>query len=128
MIERSLRGVDDDLLQRMRDCLISNNVWFSNDVSCLTRKFFDQSILCNSVIWTCSITGKHNLTFQEAKDSEAKALQTTVFPRDLQRPLLFLASLTRRRNATDITEDLYRFSKKRFFIGEVVEVIVSGAK
>lgn len=92
------------------------------------RKFFDQSILCNSVIWTCAVTGKTELTFQEAVESEKKALQVVVFPSSLQRPLLFLISLTFRRNVNDITDDIYYFARNRFFIGEVIEMIASSGE
>ena len=35
--------------------------------------FFQRTILCNSLVWSCSITGKSNLTFEEALESEEKA-------------------------------------------------------
>lgn len=40
------------------------------------RAFFERTIMCNSLVWSCSLTGKSNLTYQEAVDSEKKAIKT----------------------------------------------------
>jgi len=42
-------------------------------ISFLCSDFFARVILCNSLVWQCSLTGKANLTFQEALDSELAA-------------------------------------------------------
>ena len=37
------------------------------------ESFFQRTILCNSLVWSCSVTGKSNLTYDEAVESEQKA-------------------------------------------------------
>ena len=37
------------------------------------EEFFQRTILCNSLVWSCSITGKAGLTYEEAVDCEKKA-------------------------------------------------------
>lgn len=37
------------------------------------ESFFQRTILCNSLVWSCSVTGKSNLTYDEAVESEKKA-------------------------------------------------------
>ena len=37
------------------------------------EQFFERTILCNSLVWSCGVTGKSNMTYDEACDSEAKA-------------------------------------------------------
>lgn len=41
------------------------------DVFC--REFCQRVILCNSLVWSCSLTGKPQLTYQEALQSEENA-------------------------------------------------------
>lgn len=43
---------------------LTNEIFTSHD------EFFDRFLYCNSLIWTCSRTGKSGLTFKEALDSE----------------------------------------------------------
>ena len=40
------------------------------------RAFFQRTILCNSLVWSCSLTAKGGLTYQEAIESEKRALQS----------------------------------------------------
>lgn len=50
----------------LRVCLLTKNlVRFS--------EFCERIILCNSTIWSCSITGKTNMTFEEALVCEENA-------------------------------------------------------
>ena len=85
--------------------------------------------MCNSLVWTCAETGKVGLTFQEALESEEKALkQIANFPPSLLKPVLFLASLTHRSGINDISDDTYQFAKDRYFVNEVVDVLHDGEK
>ena len=53
--------------------------------------FFDRLILCNSLVWTCSITGKPGLTYQEAQESEAKGRKTlSNFPEHLPKVIFII--------------------------------------
>jgi len=89
--------------------------------------FFERTILCNSLLWSCSLTGKTNLTFQEAIDSEKRALQTVNdIPYELKQPLLYIASLTCRGKVNDACDDVYYFMKDRYFVHEHLEAILRG--
>ena len=86
-------------------------------------------ILCNSLVWTCSLTGKTNLTYQEAVESEEKAKrQLSSLPESLQKPLLFLATKTSRTRLADMNEDVFSYARERYFVNELVEVTFSDAK
>ncbi|XP_021919556.1 bromodomain adjacent to zinc finger domain protein 1A isoform X2 [Zootermopsis nevadensis] len=87
------------------------------------EEFCQRVILCNSLVWCCSVTGKPQLTYQEALQSEENArtfLKT--FPKKLVIPVLYLASLTQRSSFGDLSEDVFTFTRERYFIGEIVEV------
>ncbi|ESO00422.1 hypothetical protein HELRODRAFT_175843 [Helobdella robusta] len=87
-------------------------------------KFFDQTILCNSLIWTCESTGHNNLTFLEAVESEGNSRkQINSFPRTLHLPILHLVSLTKRTIFKDLLDDIYGFTRDRYFIGEKVSIL-----
>uniref|UniRef100_A0A8C4WX77 Bromodomain adjacent to zinc finger domain protein 1A n=1 Tax=Eptatretus burgeri TaxID=7764 RepID=A0A8C4WX77_EPTBU len=91
------------------------------------NKFFERTILCNSLVWSCQVTGRSELTFQEALDSEERALGVlNSLPVALHPPLLALASLTRRTRMQDVCEDVHGFVRQRFFVGEQVEANLPG--
>ncbi|XP_076350860.1 bromodomain adjacent to zinc finger domain protein 1A-like isoform X2 [Tachypleus tridentatus] len=91
--------------------------------------FFERVILCNSLVWTCSLTGRPGLTYQEALDSEAQAKKTLcIFPTFLKRPVLYLASLTKRGRLADLCDDVFSFARDRFFIGEEVEAFINNTR
>ena len=89
-------------------------------------EYFERTILCNSLVWTCILTGKSGLTYAEAQESENKAKKiVTQIPSGLVRGILFLLTLTRRGNIKDLIDDIFGFVKDRYFIGETV-LIVNG--
>ncbi|KAL4238265.1 Bromodomain adjacent to zinc finger domain protein 1A [Mactra antiquata] len=93
------------------------------------EKFFERIILCNSLVWSCAITGRSGLTYQEAEESEEKALkQLASFPSYLQKPILYLASKTRRGRIGDLNDDVFVYAKDRFFKGEIVDVLTGSIK
>jgi len=81
-------------------CKLTNEIFTDYD------QFFERIILCNSVLWTCSLTGRSNLTYQEALDSERRARKRRArkrlqaFPDNLQKAVLYIASLTPRTHPT----------------------------
>uniref|UniRef100_A0A8B9IHG5 Bromodomain adjacent to zinc finger domain protein 1A n=1 Tax=Anser cygnoides TaxID=8845 RepID=A0A8B9IHG5_ANSCY len=86
--------------------------------------FFERTILCNSLVWSCAVTGKPGLTYQEALESEKKArhnLQS--FPEALIIPVLYLATLTHRSRLHEICDEIFAYVKDRYFVGEMVEVV-----
>ncbi|EEB13984.1 bromodomain adjacent to zinc finger protein domain 1, baz1, putative [Pediculus humanus corporis] len=90
------------------------------------EEYCQRVISCNSLIWTCAITGKTNLTYQEALSSEQNALKSIKdFPLELRTPILFLASKTKRKNFNDLVNDVFNFAKDRYFLGESVEVYIN---
>ena len=75
------------------------------------------------------MTGKSNMTFQEAVESEENARNSLrTFPQALKKPLLYLASLTNRSRLNDMCDDVFNFVKDRYFVGEEVEVSINGIK
>ncbi|KAG8184175.1 hypothetical protein JTE90_010214 [Oedothorax gibbosus] len=92
-------------------------------------EFFERVILCNSLVWSCSLTGKSSLTFQEALASEQQAReQLRSFPLALRKPLLYLATLSHKKRLNDMCDDVFAYVKDRFFVGEEVEVTLNGIK
>lgn len=81
------------------------------------------------MVWTCAMTGKSNLTYQEALESEENAKQSLKeFPVELRIPLLYLASKTQRSSFGDMAEDVFLFAKERYFVGENLETSFTGSK
>lgn len=50
------------------------------------------------------------------------------FPSYLQRPILFLASLTHRGRLNDLNDDIFVYTKDRYFIDEMVEVMLGNER
>jgi len=83
------------------------------------------TILCNSLVWSCSVTGKSNLTYEEAVESEEKAKKRiSNLPRPLKKGLLWLAHKTKRGRLGEIVDDVYDWSKSRYFVGETIEAVI----
>ncbi|XP_038584080.1 bromodomain adjacent to zinc finger domain protein 1A-like [Micropterus salmoides] len=98
-------------------CKITHEVFRSYD------EFFERTILCNSLVWSCALTGRAGLTYLEAVESERRAKQSLQsFAPSLLVPLLHLAAQSRRCRLTELCEDVYAFVKDRFFPGETVDV------
>ena len=88
--------------------------------------FSSRTILCNSLVWSCSVTGKTNLTYEEAVESERKAKKRLgTLPKPLKRGLLWLTDHTQRGKLSDLVDDVWRFASGRYFKNEVVEAIVN---
>uniref|UniRef100_A0A671MXE3 Bromodomain adjacent to zinc finger domain protein 1A n=1 Tax=Sinocyclocheilus anshuiensis TaxID=1608454 RepID=A0A671MXE3_9TELE len=99
-------------------CKITHEIFRTYD------EFFERTILCNSLVWSCAMTGKPCLTFQEALESERKArFNLQKFPNALLVPLLHLTALTHRSRLHEICDDVYAYVKERFFPGEIVDVV-----
>ncbi|KAM9842448.1 bromodomain adjacent to zinc finger domain protein 1A [Aulostomus maculatus] len=98
-------------------CKITHEVFRTYD------EFFERTILCNSLVWSCALTGRAGLTYLEAMESERRARQSLQnFPQVLVVPLLHLAARSHRCRLTELCEDVYTFAKDRFFPGETVDV------
>ncbi len=72
------------------------------------------------------MTGKSNLTYDEAVESEKKARKRLGdIPKPLKRGLLWIADHTSRGRIADLVDDVYVFSNVRYFVGEIVEGIIN---
>uniref|UniRef100_A0A8C0R6N4 Bromodomain adjacent to zinc finger domain protein 1A n=1 Tax=Canis lupus dingo TaxID=286419 RepID=A0A8C0R6N4_CANLU len=99
-------------------CKVTNEIFRHYD------DFFERTILCNSLVWSCAVTGKPGLTYQEALESEKKARQNLQsFPEPLIIPVLYLTNLTHRSRLHEICDDIFAYVKDRYFVEETVEVI-----
>uniref|UniRef100_G3VIS4 Bromodomain adjacent to zinc finger domain protein 1A n=1 Tax=Sarcophilus harrisii TaxID=9305 RepID=G3VIS4_SARHA len=99
-------------------CKVTNEIFRHYD------DFFERTILCNSLVWSCAVTGKPGLTYQEALESEKKARQNLQsFPEPLIIPVLYLTTLTHRSRLHEICDDIFVYVKDRYFVGEIVEVV-----
>ncbi|XP_052552797.1 bromodomain adjacent to zinc finger domain protein 1A isoform X3 [Tympanuchus pallidicinctus] len=109
--------------ERVFYCRVTNEIFRDYD------DFFERTILCNSLVWSCAVTGKPGLTYQEALESEKKArhnLQS--FPEALIIPVLYLATLTHRSRLHEICDEIFAYVKDRYFVGETVEMIRSNGE
>lgn len=81
----------------------------------------------NSMVWSCEMTGKNNLTYAEALESEKAARRSLKdFPMELRIPILFLATKTKRSSFQEMSEDVFNFVRERYFVGEAVEACLEG--
>ncbi|XP_014602713.1 PREDICTED: bromodomain adjacent to zinc finger domain protein 1A isoform X3 [Polistes canadensis] len=104
---------DDD---EVFHCEITNEIFKDYN------EFCERIILCNSLIWSCSITGRTGMTFEEALQCEENAKKSLKeFPMELRIPILYLASKTNRSSFNEMVEDVYQFARDRYFVGEMVE-------
>ncbi|XP_078248441.1 bromodomain adjacent to zinc finger domain protein 1A isoform X1 [Pogona vitticeps] len=99
-------------------CRVTNEIFRDYD------DFFERTILCNSLVWSCAVTGKPGLTYQEALESEKKARQNLQnFPEPLIVPVLYLVTRTQRSRLHEVCDDVFAYVKDRYFVGEIVEVL-----
>ncbi|XP_057338787.1 bromodomain adjacent to zinc finger domain protein 1A isoform X4 [Microplitis mediator] len=104
---------DDD---EVFHCEVTNEVFKDYNEYC------ERIILCNSTIWSCSITGKTNMTYEEAFACEENAKKSLKeFPMELRTPILYLASKTNRTSFSEMTDDVFQYARDRYFVGEMVE-------
>ena len=88
------------------------------------RKYFNRHFLCNSMVWTCELTGKPNLSYVQAVESEAEAKkQLGAFPDCYRRAALSLIHNIKRTNIRMFVDEAVSFYRERFIVGEVVDLI-----
>nr|CAH7768363.1 unnamed protein product [Callosobruchus chinensis] len=102
---------------------------FTDEVFRDYEEYSEKIILYNSMVWSCELTGKTNLTYIEALESEEQARKSIQeFPVELRIPLLFLATKTQRTSFIEMSEDIFMYMKNRYFIGEHIEASFTGNK
>lgn len=78
-------------------------------------------MLFNSTIWTCAVSGRPNLTYAEALESEKKHKKMIeAFPQVLKGPVVYIANLTKRSAISDLVDDVFNYVNTRFFKTEKV--------
>lgn len=91
------------------------------------REYCARIILVNSMVWTCEMTGKSNLTYSEALTTEKAARkQLKDFPMELRIPILYIAERTNRCSFAEMSEDIFNYVRDRYFVGETVEACLEG--
>lgn len=81
-------------------------------------------MLTNSVIWQCALTGRPDLTFAEALESEKCARKVLrQFPPALRGPIILVASQTKRSALKELVDDVFNFVKDRYFKDEKLDVM-----
>lgn len=98
----------------------------TNEVFTEYEQFFERTILCNSLVWSCSVTGKSGLTYEEAVESEAKAKKRiSNLPKPLKKGILWLSHhKTKKGRLGEVVDDVYDFIKVRYFVGEIVDAVI----
>ncbi|CAD5216514.1 unnamed protein product [Bursaphelenchus xylophilus] len=83
------------------------------------EKLFDRMLTLNTSLWTCAVTLKSGLTFEEAMKSEKSAHQG--FPIYGQKPLYFFVKKYFREDSIEnVVSELTDWMRNRFFKGEWV--------
>lgn len=105
-------------------------IFMINLIVCnIFSEFFDRQILCQSMVWTCAITGRSSLTFEEALESERSANDMlNSFPLSLQLPVLYLMNGINENKLGAIIDVFYAFMNAHYFIGEEVYVRINSKK
>lgn len=101
----------------------------TNEIFRNYEEYAERMLLCTSMVWTCAMTGKSNLTYEEALESEENARRSiNEFPVELRIPVLYVATKTKRTGFGEMAEDVFSYCKDRFFIGEKLECSFTGNK
>uniref|UniRef100_A0A182JS66 Bromodomain adjacent to zinc finger domain protein 1A n=1 Tax=Anopheles christyi TaxID=43041 RepID=A0A182JS66_9DIPT len=83
--------------------------------------FFNRTMLLSSTVWSCAMTGRTNLTYADALESEKAAKRSLKsFPAALKGPILLIASRTKRTAIHELASDVHGYAKDVFFKGETV--------
>lgn len=120
-----LLGRDEFVLKQLPPNLDLNHEVFycsqTGEAFLTYDEYFERQILCSSMLWTCSVTGKTNLTYADAIRSE-KEHQTilSTIPRVLQKVILYLMKFINNFSTNVTLAVLFDFTNMRFFIGEMV--------
>lgn len=78
-------------------------------------------MLFNSTIWTCAVSGRPNLTYAEALESEKKYNKMIeAFPQVLKGPVVFIANLTKCSAISELVNDVFNYVNTRYFKNEKV--------
>ncbi|CAJ0746041.1 5254_t:CDS:10 [Entrophospora sp. SA101] len=85
--------------------------------------------LYNQPLWQCAVTGKLNLTYADALESEKKHREQLdeKFPNGLKKPILEIVQFSAER-LDDLVTIIFESFKEHYTIGEIVTVVIDGKK
>eukprot|EP00117_Sycon_ciliatum_P029689 scpid8153/ scgid23581/ Bromodomain adjacent to zinc finger domain protein 1A; Cbp146 len=87
------------------------------------ESFFDRTVLCNSLVWTCEYTGRTGLTYQEAVEREERCIQKlSAFPAALHFPVLLFANRLYHTSISSLAQATIAYFRDHFMDHEVVAV------
>ncbi|XP_022178490.1 bromodomain adjacent to zinc finger domain protein 1A-like isoform X1 [Myzus persicae] len=111
-VPRGLRDTDEVFY-----CELTKEIFLSYE------HYVERIILCNSLVWSCELTGKKNMTYKEALDCELDSKKMlNDFPNELQKPILYLLSLTKCSSLKELIEQIFNYVRYRYFVSEIVDV------
>merc|ERR1711892_206783 len=84
--------------------------------------YFERRVLLDTEVWSCSVTGKSNLTYDEARESESAARKTLAqVDKTLCRAVLHLFSKAPGRiSAKNVSTEVFDAIKDKMLIGEII--------
>jgi bromodomain adjacent to zinc finger domain protein 1A len=81
------------------------------------------------LVWSCEITLKHGLTYEEATESEQEAREVVErVPQPIKRGIITLVHYTRHSRLDNLCDEVFYYIKDRYQEGEEVEVKYKGEK
>lgn len=126
---RALIGAHNLLFMPKLDCICCLSCKYGKQSFLCThvtithcRSFFNRHYLCESLVWTCELSGQSNLTYTQALESEKEAQrQLDSLSSCYQKAVLTLIHHTKRTNLKTLSEEIISFYRHRFIEGEIVE-------
>lgn len=93
------------------------------------RAFFTRTILCNSLVWSCEVTLKHGLTYEEAAESEKEARKIVEYLAEpIKRGVLTLVHYTRHSRLDNLCDEVFNYIRVRYQEGEEIDVKYKGER
>jgi len=99
------------------------NILFVANKHFIFSDYFEKIMLVSSIVWTCEYTGRPNLTYAEALESENRVKDIMKkFPKALKIAMILIVKQTKRGSIIELCDDVFNYMKDRYFKNEEVEV------
>jgi hypothetical protein len=100
------------------------DVWqvrFTGEIFTDYNKYIEKVMLYKKPVWTCELTGKMNLTYEEALESERNCREKTKnsYP-EVWIPLTLEMAQYKQGKLNDVVDKIYDYLKDNYIIGEIV--------
>ncbi|KAJ7544384.1 hypothetical protein O6H91_09G076500 [Diphasiastrum complanatum] len=96
------------------------HVRFTKEVFRDYREYLHRINLYRQKVWTCKVTGKQNLTYEQALLSESKATEKVQhFPKEFMAPVLHMVQFSV-LGIHELVDKIYKAFKERYVVGEIV--------